>query len=77
MTFTKRRRYNRIFQQVIQKVGYSLNNYIKIFENAKDLTISVGNSYSEYQLIRTFLDNLQQGGKHPVQIARYQAVLRR
>ena len=38
--------YNRLFQQVIHKGGESAINYIKIFQNAKDLAISVINSYS-------------------------------
>ena len=50
-----------MFQQVINKGEESLINYIKIFQNAKDLAISVGNSYSEYQLVHTFLENFQQG----------------
>ena len=54
-------RYNRLFQQVIYKVGESGINYIKIFQNAK--AISVGNSYSKDQLMQTFLENFQQYGK--------------
>ena len=39
------------------------------------LTISVGNSYSytEDQLMPTFLDNLQQGGKYYAHMASHQA----
>ena len=52
-------------------------NYIKRFQNAQDLSVSLGNTYSEYQPTHTFLDNFHQGGKHPAQIASHQAELRR
>ena len=52
-------------------------NYIKIFQNAHDLSISVGNSHSEDQLMHKFLDNFHQGGKYSAQIASHQAELRR
>ena len=32
-------------------------NYVKIFQNAQALSVSVGNSYSEDQLVHIFLDN--------------------
>ena len=41
------------------------------------LSVSVGNSYSEDQLMHTFLDNFRQGGKYPAQIDSHQAELRR
>ena len=47
----------RTFQQVTHKGGESAINYIKIFQNAHTLSISVGNSYAENQIIHTFLDN--------------------
>ena len=50
-------------------------NYFKIFQNAQDLSVSVGNSYSENQLIYIFLDNFHQGGKYTAQIARHQSDL--
>ena len=50
-------RYDRTFQQVTHKGGEYAINYIKIFHNAHDLSVSVGKSYSEYQLMHTFLDN--------------------
>ena len=50
-------RYGILFHQVIHIGGESAINSIKIFYNDKDLAISVGNSYSEVQLIRIFLDN--------------------
>ena len=52
-------------------------NYIKIFQNAHALSVSVGNSYSEDQLMHTFLDNFHQGGKYSAQIASHQAELSR
>ena len=52
-------------------------NYIKIFQNAQALSASVGNTYSEDQLIHTFLDSFHQGGKYYAQIASYQAELKR
>ena len=41
------------------------------------MSISVGNSYSEDQLIHKFLDNFHQGGKYSAHIASHQAELRR
>ena len=52
-------------------------SYIKIFQNAQDLSVSVGNSYSENQLMHTFLDNFHQGGRYSTQIASHQAELSR
>ena len=52
-------------------------NYIKIFQNAHALSVSVGNIYSEDQLMYTFLDNFHQGGKYSTKIASHQAELRR
>ena len=37
---------------------------------------SVGNTYSEYQQMHTFLDNFHQGGKYSAQIASHQVELR-
>ena len=48
-----------------------------VFQNAQDLSVSVGTTYSEYQLRHTFLDNLHQSGKYSAQIASHQAYLRR
>ena len=64
-------------QQVTHKVGESTISYIKRFQNAHDLSVSVGNSYSKDQLMHTFLDKFQQGGKYSAQIASHQAELRR
>ena len=41
------------------------------------LSVSVGKSYSEDQLMQTFLNNFHQGGKYSAQIASHQAELRR
>ena len=43
-----------MFQQVVHKGGKSYINYIKIFQNAKALKISVGNIYTEDQLMKFF-----------------------
>ena len=48
-------------------------NYIKIFKNAQDSSVSVGNTYSEDQLMHTFLDNFHQGVKYSAQVASHQA----
>ena len=44
ITLSENSRYNRLFQQVVQKVGESEINYINRFENTKALVISVVNS---------------------------------
>ena len=62
MTFAYKIRYDRTFQQVTHKGGESAINYIKRFQNAHDLSVSVGNSYYEEKLMHTFLDNFHQGG---------------
>ena len=46
MTFSDKSRYDRTFQQVTHKGGESAINHIKIFHNARALSVSVGNSYS-------------------------------
>ena len=51
-------------------------NYIKRFHNAHALSFSVGNTYSEYQLMHTFLDKFYEGGKYSAQTASHQAELR-
>ena len=63
MTFSDKSRDERTFRQVTHKGGESAINYIKRFQNSHALSVSVGNSYSEYELIHTFLDNFHQGGK--------------
>ena len=63
MNFYEQIRYNIMFQKIIYKEGDSEINYIKIFNNSKALGISVVYSYSEDQLMHTFLENFQKGGK--------------
>ena len=62
MTFSDKSRYDRTFHQVTHKGGESAINYIRRFQNAHALSVSVGNSCSEDQLMHTFLDNFHQGG---------------
>ena len=77
MTFADKSRYGRIFQQVTHKGGESAINCIKRFQNAQALSVSVGNSYSEDQIMHTFLDNFHQSGKYSAQLASHQAESRR
>ena len=77
ITFSDKIRYDRTFQQVTHKGGESAINYIKRFQNAQALSISVGNSYSEEKIMHTFLDNFHQSGKYSAQLASHQAELRR
>ena len=76
MTFADKSIYDRNFQQVTHKGGESAISYIKTFQNAQALSVSVGNSYSENQTMHTFRDNLHQGGKYFTQISSHQAELR-
>ena len=62
MNFADKSRYDRNFQQVTPKGGESEINYIKRFQNAHALSVLIGNSYSEDQLMHTFLYNFHQGG---------------
>ena len=41
------------------------------------MSVSVGKSYSEDQIMYTFLDNFHQSGKYSAQLASHQAELRR
>ena len=77
MTFADKSGYDRTFQQVTHKGGESAINCIKRFQNLHALSVSVGNSYSEDQLMHTFLDNFHQGGIYSAQIASHQAEFRR
>ena len=63
MTFSGKSKYDRLFQKFTHKVGESSMNYTKIFQNSQDLSVSVGNSYSEDQVMHIFLDNFHHGGK--------------
>ena len=69
ITFSDKSRYDRTFQKVTHKGGESAISYIKRFQNAHALSVSLGNSYSEDQLMHTFLDNFKQSGKCSAQIA--------
>ena len=75
MTFADKTRYDRTFQQVTNKGGESAIKYIKRFKNAHALSVSLGKSYSEDQLMHTLLDNFHQDGKYSAQIARHQEEL--
>ena len=77
MTFADKIRYDRTFRQVTHKGGESEINYIKRFQNVHALSVSVVNSYSEDQIMHTFLDNFHQSGKYSAQIASHQAEMRR
>ena len=77
MTFADNSRYDRTYQQVTHKGGESAINYIKIFQNAQALSVSVGNSYAEGQIMHTFMDNFHQSGKFSARLASHQAELRR
>ena len=52
-----------MFHQAAHKGGESEIHYIKIFQNAKAMEISVENSYTEYQLMHNVLYNFYQGIK--------------
>ena len=73
--FFDKSRYDRNFKQVTHKGDKSAINYIKRSENDYALSVSLGNSYSEHQLMHKFLDNFHQGGKYSAQIASQQAEL--
>ena len=76
MTFSDKSRFDRLSQKVTHKVGESEMNYINIFQHPQALLVSLGNSYSEDQLMHIFLDNFHQGGKYIAHIAIQQAELR-
>ena len=59
MTFADKSRYDRIFQQFTHKGGEYAINYIKRFQDARALSVSLGNSYSEDKLMHTFMDHFQ------------------
>ena len=42
-------------------------DYIKKFQNVQNLSVSVGNSYSEDQLMHIDLDNFHQSGEYTAQ----------
>ena len=59
INFDEKRKYNRMFQQVVYKGGESEIKYIKIFHYAKALEIYAGDSYTKDQLMHTFSYNFQ------------------
>ena len=59
ITSTDQSRYDRMFQQVVQKGGESKINYTTRFQNAKALKISMVNSYTEDHIIHTLLEIFQ------------------
>ena len=73
MSIAEKSRYDRIFQQVTHKGGESSMNAIKISQNAQALWFSVGNTYSEDQLMHIFMENFHQSEKYSAQIASHQA----
>ena len=75
MTFADKSRYGRTLKK--RKGGEYAMNYIKRFQNAQALSVSVGNTFSEDQLIHIFLDKFHQDGKYSAQISSHQAELRR
>ena len=54
MDFADKSRYDRTFQQVTHKGGGSAINYIKRFQNAQALSVSVGTSYLRTKLCTHF-----------------------
>ena len=73
MTFADKSRYDRTLQQVTYKGGESAINYIKRFRNAEALSVTLGNSHSEDQIMHTFMDKFHQCGKYSAQLASHQA----
>ena len=77
MTYADQSINDRMFLNVVHKGGEFKNNYIKRFHNDKALEISVGNSNTEYQLMKSPLDNFQKGRNYYAQIASHQEEFRR
>ena len=73
MTFSEKGRYDSLFQKVTHKGGLSAMNYIKRSHNEQSLSVSVGNIYSDDQLVHIFFNNFHQGGKYTVYKANHQA----
>ena len=61
MTFADKSRYGSFSQQLTHKGGELAMNYIKIFQNSQALSVSVGSTYPEYQLMHIFQENFRQG----------------
>ena len=62
MTFAGKSRHDRLLRQVTHKGVESAINFIKICQNTQALSVSMGNCYSEDQIMHIFLDNFHQGG---------------
>ena len=77
MTIDDKSGYDIIFHQVTHKGGESAMNYIKIFQNSQGPSVSLRNTYSEDQIMHTFLNHSYQGGKYSDTIYSHQAELRR
>ena len=77
MTFSDKSRYDRVFQRVTRKGGKYAMNYIRIFQNAQDYSVSVGINYCGNKLMHMFLDKFHQGGEYSDRIATQQTKLRR
>ena len=75
--FADQSKYNKMFHQVVHKGGESAIKYIKIFQDATPLIISMGNSYTEYQSMHTMSDIFQKVENYSDQIEIHQAELRR
>ena len=77
VTFVDKKRYNKLFQAVTHKHRESALNYIKRFHKAKTMAASVGNKYSEEDLMQTFVDNFQSPGKYAAQQVQQHSELRK
>ena len=55
MTFVDKSRYDRVFQKVTHKGRDSAISYIKGFQNTQALSVSLVNTYSEYQIMHIYL----------------------
>ena len=77
MNFSDKSGYDRTFQKVTHKGGESAINYLKRFQIAQALSVTVGKSYSEDQIMPTFQDKFHQSGKYLAQLASHQEELRR
>ena len=62
---------------MVHKGGVSAINYIKIFQYSKALEILVESSYSDYQVMHSFLEKFKQGRGNSAQISKHQAELKR
>ena len=61
---------------MVHRGGDLAINYINIFQNDKDLKISVGNNFSEVDLMHNFSENFQKRDIYSDQIASHQEEFR-